>query len=353
MNDNQPRSETQTYQDQTLRLIQHLNERLAELTGEAGFSKHLELIVQSLVEYLDGDSGELWLYHAEAGQLAQEISTMPASDRTADGPAGLTQELIDLVGRERQPQLVQDYPKWAPEAGGRQDVGSTLCAMAVPVWAADQFKGVLAISSDRDGYFFGEQDLLVADLFARLIAVALQASQRLQTIQHLAISDSLTGVWTRSRFLEMAEHAFRQAVRYQRPLSVILVDIDRFKMLNEMHGYGVGDQVLETVANNIVSRLRDSDLLGRYGGEEFMLLLPETDLEHARLAAERMRSQIAAAPTETRKGIFFVTISAGVASLESAAVDQLDQLLDLVDQAMRSAKLAGRNQVAIFESEAE
>jgi diguanylate cyclase (GGDEF)-like protein len=353
MSDNRPRHETQKYQAQTLQLARSLTKRLAELAGGTRPSEQLGLILQNLVDFLEADYGEVRLYQAETGQLQPEVSVAGPSQDGATGPVGLAQELFDLVGRERLPRLVQDYPGWVAEVAEGAETRSPVCALAVPLWIADQVQGVLAVASDSDPNFFSEEDLPIVDLFARLVALALQADLRMQMIQHLTTNDSLTGVWTRSRFFEMAERSFRQAVRYQRPLAAILVDIDRFKMLNEMHGYGVGDQVLGTVANNIVSRLRDSDLLGRYGGDEFILLLPESDLEHARLAAERIRTQIAAAPTETPKGTFFVTISAGVASLESAAINQLDQLLDLAEQAMRAAKLAGRDQVAVYEAEPE
>ena len=350
MNTTQPGAELKKDQDWPSQLVKLLDGLLAELTIQARSDGLLEKIVRSLMDTVDADAGTLYITRPDDGLLEPAVSFAASQAVPAAGLAQSLHSLIDLVGQERRARLVQDYSQWSGRAAA-DDLPRS--ALAAPLVLADRLLGVLALASNRSETFFVEADLQVAGLFARLAVLAIQAEHSVATIKRLTNTDQLTGVWTRSQFFEVADLAYRQAVRYQRPLSAIMIDIDRFKMLNEMHGYVVGDLVLGTVARNLVSRLRDSDLLCRYGGEEFVLLLPETDLEHACMAAERMRSQIAAAPTETQKGTFFVTISAGVASLESSPIDQLDRLLNLAEQATRAAKLAGRNRVMPYSEEIE
>ena len=350
MSDQLPTTELEKDPDWTVQFVKLLDDRLAELEAGTSSEEALQKILESLVAYVEADTGLISRVRTGTDLLEPANTvTLAELDGSIKWHESL-QQLTRLVGQEQRAHLIQDYPKWA---GLSQPGTGPRCALAAPLLLAGRLEGVLTLASKRSVTAFTETDLHVAGLFARLAALTVQAGHQQKLIERLTVTDSLTGVWTRSQFLERAELAFRQALRYQRPLSAILIDIDRFKMLNEMHGYAAGDQVLGTVARNILSRLRDPDLLGRYGGDVFVLLLPETDLEHARLAAERMRTQIAAAPTETPKGTFFVTISAGVASLESGPIDQLDRLLDLADQATLAAKLAGRNQVASYSQELE
>jgi len=345
MSEPQPTTDLSRDQEQTIRLIGVLDGCLSAMDTDGQVEGSLEKIVQNLVTLVEADTGILFQLQQETETLEPVVSVSRDEAEISADILEALKKLASLVKQERQAQAFKNFPDWANQL---QDKALPRIALAVPLLYQDHLEGVLVLTGSQKESNFTELDQKTAGLFARLAVLTILTDNRRAQIERLTITDNLTGVWTRSQFFERAELAFRQAVRYQRPLSAVLVDIDRFKMLNEMHGYPVGDQVLGTVARNIRSRLRDSDLLGRYGGDEFIMLLPETDLEHARMAAERMRSQIAAAPTETPKGTFFVTISAGVASLESATIDQLDRLLDFADQAVHAAKLAGRNQVAVY-----
>ena len=119
-------------------------------------------------------------------------------------------------------------------------------------------------------------------------------------------------------------------------------------MINDEHGHLVGDQVLISVTARIERILRKPDIWGRYGGEEFVVLLPDTDSKAAAQTAERIREAIASKPIETNKGVFDVTVSAGVASFYGQITLKINTLLDIADQALYAAKEDGRNRVAIW-----
>ena len=160
----------------------------------------------------------------------------------------------------------------------------------------------------------------------------------------LATTDSLTGLHNRRYFMESASQELERARRYQTPLSLLLLDADHFKSVNDRYGHPVGDQALQALA--IIGRrvLREVDLFARIGGEEFAILLPQTDHAAARNVAERLRQAIIDQPIATEDGPLRLTVSLGLASLGSAPAD-LDELLRRADVALYQAKQNGRNRV--------
>lgn len=163
-------------------------------------------------------------------------------------------------------------------------------------------------------------------------------------IQQLATEDPLVRCYNRRYFTSYAKKELDRALRYQRPLSIIMIDIDHFKAINDRYGHLVGDEVLIVFAERMKPLLRSTDIFARYGGEEFVILLPETKLEDARKIAERLRI-IAAEPFLIDQRELKISISLGAASLDSGANVQIETLVDRADQALFSAKENGRNQV--------
>jgi len=166
----------------------------------------------------------------------------------------------------------------------------------------------------------------------------------LEEVERLAITDSLTGLYNRRHLFELAGREFQRARRYQLPLSVIILDIDEFKRVNDTYGHAIGDQVLEEVAECCRKELREVDFIGRYGGDEFVALFPETGLSAACQVAERLRKRIAERVLDTRVGRITVTVSLGIAVLDSEHLTS-ETLLDRADQALYVAKQNGRNRV--------
>jgi diguanylate cyclase (GGDEF)-like protein len=180
-----------------------------------------------------------------------------------------------------------------------------------------------------------------------LIATDITDRKRLETaLQKLADTDALTGCYNRRRLRELAALELRRAERYDVPLSLALLDVDEFKRVNDVYGHEVGDRVLAGVAHECQAELRGSDVLGRVGGDEFVLVMPHTTLDGAAALLERVRQRVEAwrlrAPDERILG---VTVTAGVASAAGAGED-LDEVLRRADTALYRGKHAGRNRVA-------
>ncbi len=163
-------------------------------------------------------------------------------------------------------------------------------------------------------------------------------------LANMALFDALTGTLNRSAFYQHAEKEFTRSKRYYRPLSVIMLDIDHFKRVNDQYGHHGGDQVLQIFAEACQEVIRSTDVMGRVGGEEFALLLPDTPIKSAFNLAERLRERINKYPYLAGEMLIDVTASLGVAELHSDDVD-FKALLQRADEALYEAKHAGRNQV--------
>jgi diguanylate cyclase (GGDEF)-like protein len=165
-----------------------------------------------------------------------------------------------------------------------------------------------------------------------------------EQLRELAGVDELTKLPNRRQFLKSLETEFARVQRYDRPLSVLMIDADDFKLINDRHGHFAGDEVLQALAVRLRVIVRQIDLLGRLGGEEFAVALMETDMPAALETAERLRREIAAEPFQVAAGKIEVTVSVGVATRRGKN-DNAAQLLSLADKAMYLAKTGGRNRV--------
>jgi diguanylate cyclase (GGDEF)-like protein len=163
-----------------------------------------------------------------------------------------------------------------------------------------------------------------------------------EILEKLATVDSMTGLFNRRHFLSVAEAEWSRFQRYQRPLAMLAIDIDHFKSVNDRYGHAVGDEAIVAVANACQQGRRASDVVGRFGGEEFVMLLPETDLAQAMVVAERLREAVAAHVLHVHKVQFKLTISVGVAQA-ILSMSGIDVLLRAADQALYQAKAEGRN----------
>lgn len=175
-------------------------------------------------------------------------------------------------------------------------------------------------------------------------AVALRKLRQARRLQGLASTDELTGLANRRALLARADEVLAHARRKGRPLSVLMIDVDHFKAINDRHGHAAGDTVLRHLAQVLTTVLREGDLLGRLGGEEFLAVLPSSTLADARLVAERMRAVVEGAPPAADEGLLRVTVSIGVAG--STAGEAVAATIARADAALYRAKQGGRNAVA-------
>lgn len=181
-------------------------------------------------------------------------------------------------------------------------------------------------------------------MFTRYIVSALRTREA--QVRELSRRDALTGAWNRGYLSELMAREVASAERSGQPLAIVVVDLDLFKRINDEHGHAAGDLALIHAARQLGAAIREVDHLGRYGGEEFVLLLPNCNEENARITAERCRRALSAEPVKTDKAELTLNGSFGVASVRGASIDS-DDLFRRADQALYQAKEAGRNRVVV------
>lgn len=209
------------------------------------------------------------------------------------------------------------------------------------------YEGSLINITDRKK---AENDLRQANAALQLAHSELK--QMFEYEQGLARTDSLTGQTNRRYFFEIALREFTASIRYQRPLTIILFDIDGFKHVNDTFGHSIGDNVLVQAARATAAQVRDVDVLARYGGDEFIVLLPQTGAEQAFLIAERIRENVAATHLETENSGLAVTLSIGVAEISYSPKDEtIEDVIRRADHALYQAKKNGRNHTVVFKDE--
>jgi diguanylate cyclase (GGDEF)-like protein len=186
-------------------------------------------------------------------------------------------------------------------------------------------------------------EIKVGDTILKFLAGTDVEAQFLEAVHRLAVEDPLTGLDNRRAFSQALARELQRARRYRRPLSVVVLDVDGFKAVNEDVGHVVADVLLQLLASVLRDRIRSGDILARIGGEELALLLPETDLAAARRVAEDLRARVADHVFETRRGVVPLTISAGVAELGPDT--DAEQFLEAADRRLFEAKRAGRNRI--------
>lgn len=187
---------------------------------------------------------------------------------------------------------------------------------------------------------------IAGGVLAQLDAAAAELRRQKEAAELLARTDELTGLANRRAFYEAANHEIQRASRYGVPLTLVLTDLDHFKSINDSYGHHVGDVVLQAFARTLNASIREVDLAGRWGGEEFVILMPDTSLGETLRVAERMRLTVAGAPMRAGKHSFGYTASFGVATF-SADTPTLDALLSRADEALYRAKAHGRNRIEI------
>jgi two-component system cell cycle response regulator len=250
--------------------------------------------------------------------------------------------LIDEVMPAAEAKLMMDAIHRSIETGKTQ-----IIEYKIPVLASGErwFEGRIAVMEKGKRH---EKD--------KVVFIATEISDRIklyQEVQRLATEDPLTGSFNRRHFLAIATQELKRTLRYGQNLSILMLDIDHFKRFNDTFGHPSGDNALTELVKLCQTTLRTTDVLGRYGGEEFIILLPEIGGDQAFNAGNRLRKEIEKLSIETTSGKQSITVSIGAAGFDrkNDPIVDIDKLIQHADQALYEAKAAGRNCVRLWEED--
>jgi diguanylate cyclase (GGDEF)-like protein/putative nucleotidyltransferase with HDIG domain len=247
-----------------------------------------------------------------------------------------------LIGHVARNGQMAAYNANVPaDAGFKPLLPDTLAAIALPVFYAEQLHGILYVESSQPADFSEEEVLLLRTL-ADLIAGALHNALSFQKAQEQAITDGLTGVKTHRFFMEALSAEWKRSTRAGRSFALVLMDLDRFKFVNDFYGHLEGDLVLQRVGHILETNCRRSDVVARYGGDEFVILMPETNMEHARQLASKLRGWVSADPLLREKNI---SASFGIACYPLHGSSP-QELIQVADASMYLSKHQGGNAVS-------
>jgi two-component system, cell cycle response regulator len=206
--------------------------------------------------------------------------------------------------------------------------------------------GTLVLGSAQTSAF-GDDVRPTLEVLASHMSVSLANARMLKRLEEMATTDGLTGLLNKRALIATAGEKLRSAKRFNKPLSVLIGDIDHFKRVNDTYGHDVGDLVIRGFGDVLKRAKRDTDVVGRFGGEEFVVVCEETGDEGAKLLAERIRQELEATTFQTELGPLSVTCSLGVATAPHAG-QAWEQLFKATDDALYASKRGGRNRVTVW-----
>ena len=323
-------------------LREHLVALAAELPALGKVPLMGKHLVQRLAEIFGLRNAMLLLADPKSGVLVSVASAGESESAELESLLISPEEPgVEILRRSQRPLPARQLA--ARSAALAQRLGASHAALVLPLRNQDRLTGALLLGDKQDVAGFPAEELELLNLLGHHVAAVFENARLFES----ATYEGLTGLLRREAILELLEKELQRAVRYRRPLTVGLADLDHFKSVNDTHGHLAGDTMLKRVALALANSLRGTDSVGRFGGEEFLLVLPETSLEGASAVAEKVRHHVEAAEVTIDSGATVrVTISIGLASLaELHGPPTPEALLAAADRSLYRAKQAGRNRV--------
>jgi diguanylate cyclase (GGDEF)-like protein len=332
-------AELEESRDQVRRSVERLGE---VLRSTHDLSKLLSVVLEIATSTVQARAGAIYLLAPSRMELSLKVSRA-LGDALAEHRPRVGEGIVGSVAETRRSILIPSASE-SPSPSPAQWEPREPTVLAVPIESETALLGVIVLYGRTVPRAFDTYDLETVRSLARQAAVGVENVLLHQEAQRLSITDGLTSLWN-YRFMNMRlGQEVERAIRFTRPLSVLVIDIDHFKSINDRHGHQRGDAILAELANRIVRETRGQvDTVARYGGEEFVLILPETPIEGGGVVAEKIRSSIAGTSFGGEQEVALdVTASIGLACFPQHG-STAQTLLRAADQALYEAKARGRN----------
>jgi diguanylate cyclase (GGDEF)-like protein len=339
---------------QLLALLERRSEELETLVGIGkALTSTLEVrevlgaIMEKVSLLLRPKTWSLLLVDDESGDLTFEIAVSPAADRLKGIRLKKGEGIAGWVALHGEPLLIPDVTRdsrFAPEVD-EAVAFTTRSIVCVPLKCRNRVLGVVELLNNLGEGEFSEADLKILSTIADFAAIAIENARYFERVRELVITDDLTGLYNAKHLLEHLDHEVDRARRYGTPLSLVFLDVDHFKGVNDTHGHLVGSRVLAEMGRLIRTCVRSSDVAARYGGDEFVIVLPNTGKHGALTMASHLRQRVKEHYFLSEQGYRIrVTASFGVATCPEDAQTKL-ALIRLADQAMYRVKESTRDAV--------
>jgi two-component system cell cycle response regulator len=309
------------------------------LTATHDLGRILGVVLDTAVDSVDAVAGAV--YVIQSGREGLQLRASHALEsRAAATRLPLGEGIISTVATTGQPLQGRVGTGGLTPAAGEPSATDVL---AVPLRTGSGVLGVLSLYDRKDGHSFAAGDVAIIKSFVAQAAVALDNVLLHQEAQQLSVTDALTGLGNFRSFQNTLAREIDRAARFGHTLGLLMIDLDRFKTVNDVYGHPVGNDVLVEVANRLRAEVREVDIIARYGGEEFVVVLPESNADGAGHTADRIRAAMRQEAFRVAGIDLAVTVSIGVAVFPAHGQNAAD-LIRAADEAMSTAKAAGRDQ---------
>lgn len=300
----------------------------------------LKSVGKSLIEQLGFDRVRLYLVNRDGEQLESVLTLDQRGHETQDQESFPMKRgihpMVDLLLGKITDERLEKYQR---------------TILYLPLRTRDENMGVLMVDNLLSQQEIPQEQIPVLSAVAGQMGMAIKNSRLFQGVEELSITDGLTGLYLLRYFRQRLKEEFYRAERTHGQLSLMILDIDHFKRINDTYGHPAGDMVLTAVAERVLSNARKVDLTARYGGDEFVILLPDTAAEEALLLAERLHQAVSNEPVIlTNKSSINMTVSIGVATYPTHAA-AIDELIKRADEALYWIKSHGRNRIRLYSFE--
>jgi diguanylate cyclase (GGDEF)-like protein len=325
-----------------------LNEIGKALTASLDIGEVMHVILAKVSELLKPRNWSLLLHDPATGELYFHAAVGAGSEKLLGLRIKPGEGIAGWVAQHNQPLLVNDVhadPRFASrfDQASRFHTQSILC---VPLAFKDRTLGVIELVNGQGDGGFSDEDLKILGTVAEFSAIAIENARNFHKVQELTVLDDHTGLFNSRHLRRQLEQEIVRATRFGHPVSLIFFDLDHFKRVNDTHGHQAGSQVLHEVGSLLLKTLRSTDVPVRYGGDEFVILMPETSKDQAVAAARRIGAEIARQPFLANRpyGPLALTASLGVAAFPDDAREP-DDLVLRADEAMYRVKATQRGGV--------
>lgn len=335
---------------------------MAELTRAItpiqNYETLLQMILDKSAELLKAEQGSLMMLDQETDALLLEAKKGIHQELSQELPGKITirrgEGIAGKVAEHGEPLLVKNFESDPRFTQKSREHYKTLSFVSVPLKIADRVIGVLNLSDKTTGEVFDEEDLRFIQSVATHASIVLERNEffnKSEELKKLTITDPLTGLLNRRYLLERLKDELARSVRHGHPMGLLMLDLDGFKVCNDTHGHPFGDKILKDIAETLLKTVRSIDIMARYGGDEFVAILPETRESVALDIAERLRMCVLRGATHTLEKAVLepcaLTASIGIACYPEHG-NTAELLLGNVDKALYRAKNKGKNRVEVF-----
>ena len=335
---------------QRTRELNALRATIADITSELELKKLLRTMLERAVRLAHADGGEICVFHEDRQALMVVASHNLDKDYSGEWMSigeGAGGKAVQLKRTFR----VEDYAAWPGRMQAYQGI-KFHATIVTPLMIGTRILGTISLLQFKPDRQFSEADQHILSLFAQHAAIAMENSMLFEKVHELARTDTVTGLLNRRALREIGDYEVARANRLGHPIAVAMIDLDDFKRINDTYSHQVGDEVLKEVARICRENIRNIDIISRYGGDEFVVIMPTTDQESALHVSRRLQKIMENNPIIVNGDTFIARFSMGL-TVHTLNPPALDELFAQADEAMYAAKNSGKNRIRVYKHTGE